>query len=514
MAAGQGRRFWNDTGGSRDLSSDSGGSKFRDSSSDSSNQAKTSSGRRFQNDETSFGGQTSGILELQVESRYYSLMKIITRSDIDLIGFYYQLEGTTNLILYDAYTGKSIGSHTITLDQVYRDVNVRKVILHPLKDISKKFRLAVSRLLTKRLTSGESIQIETFKRHLKNLILHSVGIETDPHYGGIYIINQILYALDNLDYSSYKKESVIHMVSSDHLGPPIVKELAAGNTQPYIGVDSIEQFDLLVSVLRNLYLDNDEFRDRAADRFRGLESGAGIEISIAPSVAYDVESDDSVDNFNSDERGSVYTGPESSRSMPNTSPNKNLIPNILTAEDHLFNSLIRSDGGLESNLFRLNQLRQDAGFDDLVVPAVFSKMAIIHQRLSQIRGLVGQMIQDIHDQTPPVIHMSKLVGDLNVVLKEVGLDALNGNLDSGSYGALVHIGHDGLLHEEQAVIRLVCGDSLILPIRGADLSSFEIETLRDILHYLDTLIEIDNRYVPLQMLVTRELALRKRGSQN
>lgn len=97
--------------------------------------------------------------------------------------------------------------------------------------------------------------------------------------------------------------------------------------------------------------------------------------------------------------------------------------------------------------------------------------------------------------------------NFNEILDILSLDGRNLSKVNGTIPAIINL--DSHRQDDKKVDMILrSGQSIILPSRGADLSSFDKETLKEILWYLDSLIEYETTFVPLQNLVTLELARR------
>lgn len=98
---------------------------------------------------------------------------------------------------------------------------------------------------------------------------------------------------------------------------------------------------------------------------------------------------------------------------------------------------------------------------------------------------------------------------LNELLDILSLDGGNLSKINGTIPAIINL--DSYQQDNKKIDMILrSGQSIILPSRGADLGSFDQETLKEILWYLDNLIEYETTFVPLQNLVTLELAQRQK----
>lgn len=133
--------------------------------------------------------------------------------------------------------------------------------------------------------------------------------------------------------------------------------------------------------------------------------------------------------------------------------------------------------------------------------------------LQALRHNLEAVVSSLEQGQPALIYLSNLIHHLNSLLVAAQLPVLSlpARLESGAYGALVHIG-PGLLEPETLTVRLEMDGVHILPGKGgSDLSHLSVQTLKALLVYLDSLLEVDSRYIGLQMSVNRELALRDIG---
>ena len=76
---------------------------------------------------------STGVIEIRSRDSFHRLMRIMIGdndiSDGDIVGFYYQYNKTktTNVILYDSYTGKMINKDPLNIDKLKEDDMIHSI---------------------------------------------------------------------------------------------------------------------------------------------------------------------------------------------------------------------------------------------------------------------------------------------------------------------------------------------------------------------------------------------------
>lgn len=158
------------------------------------------------------------------------------------------------------------------------------------------------------------------------------------------------------------------------------------------------------------------------------------------------------------------------------------------------------------DLFSVSE-RSSVFTDDIFLPVV-SETSNPHKdenvRLDEVRDHFAKFLAELERGEIPVLYLNEILSSLS--LPESSVSKLKGSIP-----AIVTL-EPYVEKNDKLNITLNSGQNLILPSRGADLSTLDEETLSDVLWYLDNLIEHDGTFVPLQNLITREIAQRQKIS--
>lgn len=121
---------------------------------------------------------------------------------------------------------------------------------------------------------------------------------------------------------------------------------------------------------------------------------------------------------------------------------------------------------------------------------------------SGIRTHFERIMTELDRGEIPTIYLNEILGALAMTEMRI-------SKNKGTFPAIISL--DPYADKNDKVsVTLRSGQAVILPSKGADLGPLDYETLKDVLWYLESLVDHDTTFIPLQNLVTREMALRQK----
>lgn len=421
-----------------------------------------------------------GIIQLGLDHPYCDFFRDLTGAFCDVIGFYYDFSGQQHITLFDSYSGERIGNNALTLTQIRQDEKISYIKSTPLllnPDQRQIFQNSLARLIVRKMTS--QIDDSTPK------ILEKIFLREDSRKFllGVYTINTILSVLSGIDYSNIKHQIGSTLLSTQIMGESITKNIGIreGFSQKGLISSFLDTlYEKTSEVIKNCFMTQSKFR-------RSISQSRESQMMSLSSSSW-IEEDEPI---------------MISSSLPKT-PEFGVsekVLKLLELEDHL----IKTSGRPTENdriIEEINEVR--ASFQ---APPI--KIEQSSPKILKLRHLVENILNDISNGEIPTIQLNEMIPLINQELELHGLEPISlSSIRIGSYGALINVSQEEL-KEETISVNLRMGDTIVLPIRGGDLGTLETKTLEEILWYLNTLIEYHDRYIPLQMTITRELAQRK-----
>lgn len=186
----------------------------------------------------------------------------------------------------------------------------------------------------------------------------------------------------------------------------------------------------------------------------------------------------------------------------------------LILDNKLYQEYIISIGSMSENMHSRTQ-------ETKVLPDMFlhSRTSIggiqgkntekIEESMTTIRSNIQTMIDGLSSDKLPVILLGDLIQGYNDLADELNVIKIQKGVDGimGSCSALIVSGTDGL-SEGEAIVELKCGDSVFISIRNPYLYNFTFQELIEILRYIMSINNYDNRYSHLMDKLTEELSMR------
>jgi hypothetical protein len=497
-----------------------------------------------------------GILQVRLRDPFHTLMRAITESEYDLVGFNYTIprQRQQQVILYDCYTGKCVDVSSYDVLKTDPCIELfQQYAFKPTSNIETHIKSVLGRLIISKPTASlESIERDTIRTSLTHFILRSVGLsQTGSPTSGYAIVNEVISALYRLDSPEPTHRASTTMGSSTSTSPISLNTSYLSLSMEYTvpmshnmvsGLPSFtREMDVLMDTCKGLMLHNTLFEKRMIS----ILSSRSVSVSDPYPVDEETESATTVLSGGDDE-SSVFvftpsflgsdvvpiqlppptpppqTRSPSIRSLSTRSKRKRVWHKGEVSQDDMIDSLIRqqddlidviSSGdthGLDAIVADMNNTRSKLNKEE--VPDVSPPPALIdvQRKAIAIQEKITHIMSEMSTGVPPIINISSLLSDVNSLLSSLGTDTSSDvvtALEDGSYPAVVTVGAST---DEEIKIELRSGSTIILTSHNPNVSHVDTETLKEALRYLDALERTDQRFIVLKTTIMREIARRMR----
>ena len=503
---------------------------------------------------------STGVIEIRSRDSFHRLMRIMIGdndiSDGDIVGFYYQYNKTktTNVILYDSYTGKMINKDPWNIDKLKEDHMIHSISMKPFSQVLAPHNFhssiipAIGRLISTRISSlPDEIESSMIKKSLTYFILKSVGLSltsTGPNTG-YNIINQAIMAASGQDYSKMKNHLVYNYIDTNYLGEPSIHINQMKNNTDRTRYQ--KEMSIFFDIAKEMMVSNNAFETRILSMFSSKSSPLVANDEITFSVTLNTDDgetkQDSNQNLNLNlnleqnlnlnhnlnlEQNLNHNQKAKSKTEPKISvksrkklwikgdyTSEEIISTLIDQQNRLVESIHEVDiGSIDGMIHEINSFRNKSGKNmNPITSHATTNISIQSARkeVNEIQDSIKQMINVMNSGNPVVFDLNKIRNSLSDLSRSLGMEEiLYEDVGNGSYPCIITVGNQ---IDENVNITLKSGNSIILPSMNANVSYLDTDTLKEIISYLDSLDSIDTyseRFNALKIIVMRELAVRRK----
>ncbi len=405
-----------------------------------------------------------GILRGRIDEPYANIGSALTGDSCSMVGLYYSLGTQIVICLFRTFDGSSINyfgdgvnferlssHHLITNITIYPfDVESWKIEGN-MDDLYSRFRSCVARSMT-----------NSSEKNYQKLLLQTAGLSDEPIHNGYRRVNEILLATCGIDPN--RRKGCLHRSIVD------CRFLMSGQdiTQKY----------------RNQY--SEPTTDEISSETRRYLTSLGesfIEL-VATNQLY-----------------RLYLS--KTGQMPATN-NKDIL-------EHFISIMNNED---TDSMLKQRLLEALTPYTQEKVIEVETKPLNIEAELAVFRNLIEDLKTGFSsEEYIPTISAETLVDAFNKIADKVEIPrvepTIKGSYKYKSVGAIILSGKDGF-HTDETTVELKCGEVIVIPTKGADLSDFSEDELLEINRYLLSIKTFDCRFESLSNLIIETLANRSR----
>ena len=495
---------------------------------------------------------STGVIEIRSRDSFHRLMRIMIGdndiSDGDIVGFYYQYNKTktTNVILYDSYTGKMINKDPLNIDKLKEDDMIHSISMKPFSQVLAPHNFhssiipAIGRLISTRISSlPDEIESSMIKKSLTYFILKSVGLSltsTGPNTG-YNIINQAIMAASGQDYSKMKNHLVYNYIDTNYLGEPSIHINQMKNNTDRTRYQ--KEMSIFFDIAKEMMVSNNAFETRILSMFSSKSSPLVANDEITFSVTLNTDDgetkQDSNLNLNLEQNHNLnleqnlnHNQKAKSKTEPKISvksrkklwikgdyTSEEIISTLIDQQNRLVESIQEVDiGSIDGMIHEINSFRNKSGKNmNPITSHATTNISIQSARkeVNEIQDSIKQMINVMNSGNPVVFDLNKIRNSLDDLSRSLGMDEIQyEDVGNGSYPCIITVGNQ---IDENVNITLKSGNSIILPSMNANVSYLDTDTLKEIISHLDSLDSIDTyseRFNALKIIVMRELAVRRK----
>lgn len=459
-----------------------------------------------------------GVIELRLKDRFHKIMRTLVKGEYDLVGFYYTAPRKSEkyVTLYDCFTGRIASKRVITLNDIKNDPNVDVICMRAIpsskglhNDLHHKTNAAIVKLLSSQVGFlPDHVEKDEIRRSITYLISRAVGLMSfDPSPTGYMIINRHLIGIFNGLESNQQPDKFCLM--DVNLDKPIIHQVVSGSRSSLTTFEM--ELDVLFDVGKEMMMTQAPFEMRILDLISNntpevAEEQPSDEILIFPSMAFD--------DAQPPPQPKPYTHIVKKKRpkvwLKGNYENGEIIDMLIDQQDRLIECTQQPDHkALTAVVSEVNSFRKQIDKEEIPLHNSNIEVDSAQRMLISLQEKMRDILVMMKNGSPTAINISGLVSDVNSISKFLNVDPIIDeyeSLDDGSYQSVIVKGNENV----QVPIQLSSGSNIILPSHGANVSELDTLTLKDTLKYLDSLDSHEKRFDVLKMIITKELASRRK----